>query len=459
MNDSGRSKSPCAWPHSQVVEEVFYGKGMTSLDMLEACSVGAGFESAEPELFRAVCDNNIALVERLLVEKHVPNAITQLKVECQGEYRTFSQYPLHRAVQTGNKDLVDILLKHGGNPNCRNGQGVTPMQLLLRFIQAGSSDCDLDECRPSDFVIAEMLLKAGATDITLSDQTITHIMNGPPAIHNHWTLLEMLVKEGNVRNCLIKKCRNCYDDILFPMVLGCGQPDSNGKYGYTVLESCLKGGLGPGVLRHGLKLTIVHASPKAVLLWIKAGADVNFEFTDIGGNRFTPFLLALKKVTEALNTDKMSGCPIYSGVSQVIEKCATIDSQFTILWLLAKTGAIRTWSRDIGCHLAQFEVSLRSVNEKVDRLSWERNWSLEHHSAAQNHLQRCFDILKEIQPEMNLLAMCRIAVRQALGPGLEDKLEQLELPVTLKDCILHHDLQAFVDAMPTYEVAREWTLY
>ena len=443
------------WPHPQAVKEVFYIRGITSPNVSST-----GFESTEPELFHAVCDNNVALVEKLLVENHDPNAIFRLKIQFEGENMSYTQYPLHRAVQTSNKNLVDILLKHGSDPNYMDGQNRTPLQLLFHlirsssFLRAGDYSAS-GERHTSDPVIVEMLLKAGA-DITLDDKILTHIMEGPPVTFHRWYLLEMLVMaKTNVRNQLIEKCRNHVDDysfVLFTLVTKCGEPDSNGKYGYSVLESCLKGGLQPDVLRHGLKLAIDHVVPNAVHLLIEAGTDVKFEFTDGQEKMVTPFHLALNLLTLTLdNLSRRSLLSDFSLALEVIYACGYIDSQLSVLWLLAKSGATSTWSRDIDCRLVQFEVVLKSTYEEVDRLFRENNWSTEHHTAAQNHLQRCLDILQEIQSPMNLLHRCCIAVRQTLGSRIKDKLDQLELPVPVKECILHYDLQAFVDRIARYE--------
>ena len=280
-------------------------------------------------------------MEKLLVEKHDSNAIFRLNIEFEGENRSYTQYPLHRAVQTGNKDLIDILLKHGSDPNCMNGQGITPLYLLL------------DSRRSPGFF-----------------------------------------------------------------------------YSY----------------KHGVFI---------VLLLIKAGSDAGFEFTNRHEKTFTPFHLALNRVTTTLNNtlDNVSNRVLNSFLhaSQWLSACENIDAEFSILWLLAKSGAIRIWSRDAGCRLIQFEVALKSVHEQANLVSqetWEIYLSLHHLSTIQKHLQRCHDILDKIRPPMSLLDLCRIAVRQALGPGLEDKLEQLALPVPIKDCILPHDLQAIVDGTP-----------
>ena len=439
------------WHHPGLVQEAFYGVGVTSR---QARSPSFRRQSTESKLFQAVCDNDVALVENLLVEGHDPNAIFQLKTSFERDTRSYTQYPIHRAVQTGNKDVVDILLKHGSDPNYRDGQGTKPLYLLFRLNR--SSIVDSDGRRPSDPVIVEMLLKAGAT-ITLSDQNIRDIIAGELLPFNRWSLLEMLVTVGtyhnhaNFRNLLIEKCRNYKKDtscVFFTLVTKCGESDSNGKCGYGVLESCLKGGLEPDVLRHGLKLAIDHVVPNAVLLMIKAGADVNFEFTDGQEEMVTPFDLVLNRVNESVsNLPTNVSVLTHISYSKLTLICRDIDARFSVLWLLAKSGATCIWSRDVGCRLVQVRMSLRSVYGEVDRLIREEIWSLEHYSAVQNHLQRCLDIIQKIPPLMSLLDLCRIAVRKALGSGLEDKLEQLGLPVPVKDCILHHDLQAIVDGI------------
>ena len=292
------------------------------------------FETAEPELYFALCGSNAALAEQLLVEKHDPNAIFRLKVGFTGE--SYTHYPLHRAVQTGNKYLVDILLKHGSDPNCRDGQGMTPLCLWLH--------------------------------LRLSFRRI---------LSDHLCLYDIHI----------------------------------------------------------------------LLQLIKAGSNVKIGFTDQKENKVTPLQLVLNIVTTTLDGvfKVISSRTRYA--SQRVPYCRFVELKFSILWLLAKSGAICTWSRDVGGCMTQLQLSLISVCEKASRLSREYHWPLHHLSAIQNHIQRCLDILQEIQPPMSLLDLCRFAVRQALGSGLEDKLEQLGLPVPVKDCMLPHDLQAIVDGL------------
>ena len=214
------------WPHPLAAKKIFYTRGVTSHQVGHAA-----FESTEPELFCAVCDNDVALVEKLLVEKHsCPNAIFRLKIQFEGVNMSYTQYPLHRAVQTCNKNLVDVLLRYGSDPNCTNGQEKTPLQLLFRLIRRSTTAMIIDYSDPAERhpaiiremlktdrhfsypIIMEMLLKAGA-DMKLDAKTLTHIMSGPPQTYHRWSLLEVLVTAGtDVRDQLTEKCHNDDND-------------------------------------------------------------------------------------------------------------------------------------------------------------------------------------------------------------------------------------------------------
>ena len=352
-----------------------------------------------------------------------------------------AKHPLHRAVQTGNRDLVALLLKHGIDPNGTNELGQTPLHLL--FVRLISPYYFSTPGRFSDPVIAGMLLKAGA-DMTLDEDTLVKLFISASLNNNIWSLLGVLIAERNdAKKQLIERCRK--KDAFNFLVMECGRPDSNGKYGYDILESCLKVGVEPHVLRHGLQLAIEFVVLNAVLLLIKTGADMDLDFAGHAGKMLTPFHFALNHVTTFMNIMPVK---LHKSVARypISDKdFQHIDSRFRVLWLIAKAGG-RTMSSVVRFNLAHCKVTLRSVYDRflLDR----RYWPLQSHSAVQNHLRLWLDILNEIQPPTSLLDLCRIAVRQALWPGFEDKLKKLALPVPLRDCILPTDhLQAIVDGI------------
>ena len=394
-------------------------------------------------LYWAVRLNNVPLVEKLLIQNHNPNAIFRWKFEFDGESREFFQFPLHRAVQTRNPGLVELLLQHGSEPNSIDSVGRTPLQLLFQCNADLTNDYTADRSS-TDPVVAGILLKGGTKiDEEMWCSLFAIAIRTAPS---RWSFLELLLSEENSgRNRLLDECRDCDNDdgTFFRIVTECGEDDLNGRYGYGVLEHCLKAGVEQHILQHSLQLVLKQAIvfPIAVLLLIKSGVDVNAEIDD-NGKRTTPFHFVLGMVTklidECLETDS-----IYE--YQSVE----LDSDLSILWLLIKAGS--SYVADICSHLSQIEVSIRLIYEKTHHYSEKWNWSCRRHSAVLGHLQRCLDIIRGIQPPYSLLELSRIVVRKALGPWLEDRVEQLQLPEQIKDYMKYHDCQAIVDGVSIYD--------
>ena len=115
--------------------------------------------STEMDLYWAVRQNNVPLVGKMLTQNQSSNAIFRWKVK--GGSRDFFQFPLHRAVQTGNPELVELLLQHGSDPNSCDSIGCTPLQLLFlcnmytNVFRVGPDCC---QTYPD---IARMLLEGG----------------------------------------------------------------------------------------------------------------------------------------------------------------------------------------------------------------------------------------------------------------------------------------------------------
>ena len=59
-----------------------------------------------------------------------------LKLACrQGE---FGYTPIHEAVNSGHSKVLELLLEHGGDPNCSANSGCTPLHLA---VSSGHVDC------------------------------------------------------------------------------------------------------------------------------------------------------------------------------------------------------------------------------------------------------------------------------------------------------------------------------
>ena len=417
--------------------------GMTWIDHETFRPVTGICTLTKMDLYWAVRQNNVPLVEKLFTQNHSPNAIFRWKVEFIGGSGEFFQFPLHRAVQTGSSEMVELLLQHGSDPNSMDSVGRTPLELLFQ--------CNKDhtDCSSTDPVIAEILLKGGTKiDDEMWCSLFALANSRYLAAPARWSFLELLLSDENSgRNRLLYDCRNCDNDdqTFYRIVTECGEGDINGRYGYRVLEHCLKAGVEQHILQHSLQLAVKQDAifPAAVLLLLKADVDVNAELED-SGERSTPFHFLFKKATQHI--DKY----LESGFVDEFQS-GDLDSEFSILWLLIKAGSspLVYFNNNLG----QMEVSIRLLYDKTQHHCKKNNWSCRRRSTVLGHLQRCLDIIREIQPPYNLMELSRIVIRKALGPWSEDKVEQLKLPIRIRECLKYNDCQAIVDGVANYD----WT--
>ena len=437
-------------PSPFVGEYLYNFEGMSPTDLKTFKRITGLCRSSEMDLYWAVRLNNVALVEKLFTQNHSPNTIFRWKFEFEGGSREFFQFPLHRAAQTGNPELVELLLQHGSDPNSIDSVGRTPLQLLFQCNVDLTSDRTADRSS-TDPVVAGILLEGGTKiDEEMWCSLFALANRSVPA---RWSFLELLLSEENCgRNRLLDDCRDCDNDdqTFFRIVTECGEGDINGMYGYRVLEYCLKAGMEQHVLQHSLQLAIKQEAifPAAILLLIKAGVDVNAEIVD-KGKTATPLYFLFSKITKLIGKylERDFIDEFHSG---------ELDSEFSIVWLLIKAGNvshISSSSFDIYSHLGQNETSIRLLYDKTLHYSEKKNWSCRRRVAVLGHLQRCLNIIREIQPHNSLMELSRIVVRKALGPWSDDKMDQLQLPARIKECIKYHDCQAIVDGVAKYD----WT--
>ena len=94
---------------------------------------------------------------------------------------TFNPPILEEAVNSGNKEVVELLLKHGANPNIENKNGDTPL-----FVASKSDDNKND--------IVELLLKHGADPNVINNRFISPILLA--SNRGHTDIVELLLKHG-----------------------------------------------------------------------------------------------------------------------------------------------------------------------------------------------------------------------------------------------------------------------
>ena len=105
--------------------------------VLFLASAAAFAQSAETRLFEAIDEGKPLVAEGILSR-------SKLDVNAVNKER---ETPLHRAVEKGMKDVVQMLLRMGARPNARSTTGETPLHLAALH---------------SDSVFIDVLLAAGA---------------------------------------------------------------------------------------------------------------------------------------------------------------------------------------------------------------------------------------------------------------------------------------------------------
>ena len=460
---------------------LFYREGVTSEEVRipdECIRRCISMISAEMELYMAVCDNNVSLVETLIAKNHNPNTVFRMRVYetdmirrnhmeeiYDGIGEGYSQFPLHRAVllQPSNPDLIQILLQNGSDPNSKDGEGHTA---LYRFFECRRQDYGWRFASDSpDYLIAESLLKGTTVGLDGDDgRFLFNLLADDLGSEEEcaWSFLEQLFSAGlDVKDWMFQECYYCDDDEeyqnFYQIVQHCHKPDDKGTRGFGVLEHCLKIGTEPEqntigaeplILQNGLILALNESrvSPTTVFILIRTGVDLNFQFPE---NNFTPVNFILNKITKRLNR--------YSDRAYLDEKqSAGFDARLTTLWLLITAGSEP--SADFTRCLIEIESSLMLSHARTCCYveSESCTWSKRRRSAVLGHLQRSFDILQEMQCPRSLFELSCIAARRAVGSERQHAVEQLKLPLHITEILTrYHDCQAIANGFSRHEWTRD----
>ena len=72
------------------------------------------------------------------VERYVQSHKTELPAKLVYRRGVFGYTPIHEAVSSGHSKVLELLLNHDGDPNCRANSGYTPLHLAA---SSGHVDC------------------------------------------------------------------------------------------------------------------------------------------------------------------------------------------------------------------------------------------------------------------------------------------------------------------------------
>ena len=65
------------------------------------------------------------------VKEYIQTFKTSLPLRLASQRGVFGYTPLHAAVNSGHSEVLELLLEHGGNPNCSANSGHTPLHLAV----------------------------------------------------------------------------------------------------------------------------------------------------------------------------------------------------------------------------------------------------------------------------------------------------------------------------------------
>lgn len=140
-----------------------------------------------PDEFVADPQEILTLVQRMLTLKADPNAVTRHPTPgAAGQVRInpapVGSAPLHIAAETGNADLIRLLLEHGGNPNLLRSDGHSPLSvatraddlLSVKLLLAHGGDARRIY-NPTDTVIDEVSVGGIESTSVRGEQSLLHI--------------------------------------------------------------------------------------------------------------------------------------------------------------------------------------------------------------------------------------------------------------------------------------------
>ena len=110
-------------------------------------SVPTSYEWGEYILHKAASEGDRATLQQLLEEGYSPSTTGGISCWLRGASEIHTRTPLHYATKHGHLDCIRLLLKHGANPNSKDGDGYTPLHYLCQIYNPsqGHHD-DLRQC-------------------------------------------------------------------------------------------------------------------------------------------------------------------------------------------------------------------------------------------------------------------------------------------------------------------------
>ena len=119
-----------------------------------------------------------------------------LRLACQRGVLGYT--PLHEAVNSGHSEVLELLLEHGGNPNCSANSGYTPLHLAvssghvncIRVLLANNADISITN-------------ESGKTPIQIAELNSKH------------DIMKILRSAGESVSCCISQKYNIYYVLMF----------------------------------------------------------------------------------------------------------------------------------------------------------------------------------------------------------------------------------------------------
>ena len=425
--------------------------------------------SSKYRLYEAISRSDVATVNALLHLGRSPNQPYQY-CACEDyhcgpglkELVHFWEYPIHKAVVVGKREIVKLLLEYGADANVLDKDNCTPL-LKVRDFSHGSF-------RSGNTAVIMKMLAAHGADMNvrmperLSDNkdTLLHVF----CDEGDWRLAKALLEAGADPTLLnedgetvLQKAAGCldhYDDTVSD------SDDEMTGYnrGFDVLGIMLQAVYTPEQKKRALG-SFIRDEPnvRAVYHVVQVGVPVDFVLPEMYGESRTPMEWCIQKADEIFK--EITG----GGTRVTPSMCRSLVSWFSVMKLLLNAGAASPTEQE----------GLKNTMEAWDVLDIIRNCKYEprdrRRSAVEDDTDVCQDMLTQIaardSKKGTLQELCAVEIRKSMSPPQRDIWEHrldmdeykshwddLELPKGVKEYVFGGDLATVLATYRQYEMKR-----